>query len=68
MRYECLNLSKNQLKRRGIVLSNEEEPCSVCGLYTEYKDTYSNSAICSEECSVEWDRILAEAFRKESLC
>lgn len=67
MRYESCFLTKPDLKRKKIFISDVEEPCNVCGLYTFYRDAELNCPICSDECMNEWNHILAEALGKECL-
>lgn len=63
MRFECYNLNKRQLQKKGLIEVSSEEPCVMCGLVTRYIDFYSESRVCSEECYSEWDKILEDAMK-----
>lgn len=59
MRYEFLNITDDELRKMGLVISSREYNCFMCGNTTNYIDYCTEVGICSEECMVKQNKILS---------
>ena len=63
MRYELLKLCDERLREKGVIKGKMSEPCSICSVWTEYLDYYTETSVCSEECMEEWNKRLFQMCR-----